>query len=125
MPCSFFGSRDARGSAKLRMMESRISRVVATLSLLACVICPVLEMFDRWDHTVQTGQDTEYTLVLLALCFGIAYALARFAPKFSFPDLCKKLASTLRPCKSLVSCGGDCLFVFHTDGSPPPLALRI
>jgi len=25
-------------------------------------------MFDHWDDTIQTGNDTEYGLVVLALC---------------------------------------------------------
>ena len=67
-------------------MHSRTSRAVVTLALLTCLICPVLEMFDRWDHTVQTGQDTEYTFVVLALCVGALYALAKLIVTFC-PEL--------------------------------------
>jgi hypothetical protein len=35
-------------------------------------------MVDNWDHTTQTGNDTEYALVVLALCVGMAYSFARF-----------------------------------------------
>jgi hypothetical protein len=48
-----------------------------TLVLLICVVCPVLEMFDQWDHTVQTGNDTEYSFVILGLCVGASFAFAR------------------------------------------------
>jgi len=34
-------------------------------------------MFDHWDHTLQTGNDTEYTLVVIALCVGLAFSMAR------------------------------------------------
>jgi hypothetical protein len=34
-----------------------------------------LKTLDNWDHTVQTGNDTEYPLVVLASCAGVAYSL--------------------------------------------------
>ena len=34
-------------------------------------------MFDRWDNTLKTGIDTEYILVLVALCVGALFVLAR------------------------------------------------
>ncbi len=55
-----------------------MSRITAALVLLTCLICPLLETFDSWDDTIQTGNDTEYTLVVLALCMGVAYSVARF-----------------------------------------------
>lgn len=36
-------------------------------------------MFDHWDHTAQTGNDTEYTFVILGLCVGAVYAFVRIA----------------------------------------------
>jgi len=50
-------------------------RVTAIIALMICIVCPVLEMFDHWDHTLQTGNDTEYTLVVLALCVGFAFSM--------------------------------------------------
>ena len=35
----------------------------------------MIELFDQWDHTLQTGNDTEYTLVVLALCVGFAFSM--------------------------------------------------
>jgi hypothetical protein len=55
---------------------------------LICFVCPALEMFDRWDNTLQTGQDTEYTFVLLALCVGALYTLAKL-----IVTLCPELAA--------------------------------
>src|SRR6266436_3113705 len=62
-------------------MRSRASRITVTLALLTCLICPLVEMFDNWDHTIQTGNDTEYSLVVLALCLGVAYSFARLVFK--------------------------------------------
>lgn len=47
------------------------------LVLAACFICPVMQMFDHWDHELKTGQDTETTFVILALCVGATIAFAR------------------------------------------------
>jgi len=33
--------------------------------LVVCLVLSLVELFDRWDHTIQTGNDTEYTLVIL------------------------------------------------------------
>src|SRR5258708_12540551 len=59
-------------------MRSRASRIIATVILVTCLVCPLVEMFENWDHTIQTGNDTEYALVVLALCVGVAYSFARF-----------------------------------------------
>src|SRR5260370_12766034 len=59
-------------------MRTRASRIIATVILVTCVVCPLVELFDNWDHTVQTGSDTEYALVVLALCVGVVYSFARF-----------------------------------------------
>ena len=61
----------------MQHMWTRVSYGVAVIALVICFVCPVLEMFDYWDHTLQTGNETEYTLVLLALCVGVVYTLAR------------------------------------------------
>jgi hypothetical protein len=101
-----------------------MSRVAAMIVLLTCVVCPVVEAFDHWDHTLQTGRDTEYTLVLLALCVGVVYTLAR-------------LIVTLSPGLPFISVGpsspriqGSVLFLIHpialdSASGSRPLNLRI
>src|SRR5260370_41702331 len=56
------GCRGRGISDIMQLMGTRMARVAAMIVLLICVVCPVTEMFDNWDHTLQTGQDTEYTL---------------------------------------------------------------
>jgi len=82
-------------------------------------------MFDTWDHTIQTGNDTEYTLVLLALCVGVAHSLARFILK---PVRVGFVA------QSVIFSGAHNVLVFARAvftlllfdvASPPPLPLRI
>jgi len=58
-------------------MRTRASFAIGAIALATCVICPVLEMFDQWDHTLQTGTDSEYIFVLIALCVGALFVLAR------------------------------------------------
>ena len=52
-------------------MRSRLLHVGIVFILVVCLVCRLVEMFDRWDRTLQTGIDSEYTLVLLALCVGV------------------------------------------------------
>ena len=98
---------------------------MAASALLVCLVCPFLEMFDTWDHTVPTGNDTEYTLVVVALCVGVAYSLARFVK-----------GSGLVRCiaKSVIGFSAAALFAFQPFSlafppfdatSPPLLPLRI
>jgi hypothetical protein len=49
---------------------------VGILVIGTCVVCPILEMFDHWDHTAQTGKDTESTLVVVALSVGLTIPAA-------------------------------------------------
>ena len=47
------------------------------LVLAACFVCPAVQMFDSWDHELQTGQDTEFVLFAVALCIGAAFVALR------------------------------------------------
>ncbi len=73
-------------------MRRTFIQTAVVVILVACFACPVLEAFDRWDHTLQTGDDTEARLVILALCMGVALILAR-----AIHPLCwSSQASTIR-----------------------------
>jgi hypothetical protein len=109
----------------LETMRSRTSRIIATVILLTCFVCPLIDMFDSWDHAMKTGNETEYNLVVLALCVGVAYSFARFVLTFPLFRLaghlvCQVCASRLCP---FVLCGSS--FVSPIPLSPPTLALRI
>ena len=105
-------------------MPSRASRTLGTLALLTCLICPILETFDTWDPPIQTGNDTEYTLVILALCVGVAYSFARFVMKFPLLGLVAKRVFDSCAQKSFLS--APCFTLLLADAaSPPPLLLRI
>lgn len=106
-------------------MRSRVSQITVTLALLICLICPLVETFDNWDHSIQTGNDTEYTLVLLALCVGVAYSFARII--FKYAPLWLIVNSIFASCTQKAFRSAVCdfsLLVFDAT-SPPLLALRI
>jgi hypothetical protein len=106
-------------------MRPLASRITVTLVLLICLVCPLLETFDHWDHTFQTGNDTEYALVVLALCVGLAYSFARVIFTSSVvtslggnlfaASIQRSLLLTLRRFARL----------FFSDSSSPPLPLRV
>jgi len=108
----------------MRQMRTRVSYGVAVIALVICFVCPALEMFDHWDHTLQTGNDTEYTLVLLALCVGMVCALARLSVIFS--------TNSSSAIGSSVACNlhGSVLFMIRpialgSSSGSPPLNIRI
>jgi hypothetical protein len=106
-------------------MPSRASQLIVALVLFTCLVCPLVEIFDQWDHTIQTGNDTEYTFVVLGLCVGVAYAFARFVFGFPLPNFARRLVSNLCTPKSLSSGRRASFFFLPIPLSPPVLALRI
>jgi hypothetical protein len=104
---------------------SRASKIVATLVLLICFFCPLAELFDYWDDSVQTGNDTEYGLVVISLCVGVAYTLGRFVFKrwTILVSKCVFVSGADEPSWSETGCfRPPPLF---DDRSPPWLPLRI
>jgi len=105
-------------------MRSRASRITVTLALLTCLICPLVEMFDNWDHTIQTGNDTEYGLVILALCVGVAYSFARFIFKSALLGFVTKGVFSSSPQRSFLFAPRS-LALLLFDATSPSLPLRI
>ena len=110
--------------AILEAMRSRASRITVSLVLLTCLICPLLEMFDTWDPPIQTGNDTEYALVIIALCVGVACSFARLLLKSPLLGFVAKSIFASRAQKSFLS--APCFTLLLANGaSPPSLPLRI
>jgi hypothetical protein len=97
---------------------------MVTLILAICLVCPLVDMFDFWDRTPQTGTDTEYTLVIVGLCVGAMYTLARVVlqisarSRFNHADAMDVLVpafmwNPVNRIQALIS------------ASPPPTTLRI
>src|SRR6202011_5383299 len=100
-------------------MQSRASRIVAGLALLTCLICPLVETFDTWDHTIQTGNDTEYTLVVVALCVGVAYSFARFIFQSALLGFVANSVSASCVQKSFFSAACSSTVLLFAATSPP------
>ncbi len=95
-------------------------KVLMALVLAICFACPLLETFDRWDHTLKSGRDTESSLVIVALCVGASLLLqvAAGAPAQNASRIrTQAVASLLRSTVPLP--------VGHAAESPPPVPLRI
>lgn len=56
---------------------SRLLRCVVLIALAAMLAGHVTELFDHWDHTLRTGKDADYTMVMVAACAGFAFAIAK------------------------------------------------
>jgi hypothetical protein len=106
-------------------MRSRTFQVIAIIILVTCIVCPIVDLFDSWDHAIQTGNETEYALVVLALCVGLAYSLAGFILTFPLFRSAGDLVSNLRACKLPPFALRGSFFVPPIPLSPPTLALRI
>ena len=105
-------------------MRSRTSLLIVTLALFICLVCPLVEMFDTWDHTIQTGNDAEYALVVLALCVGVAHSFARSILNPVPVALVAKSVLSSGAHNVLVFARGFTLLLFDVT-SPPLLPLRI
>src|SRR5713226_9025444 len=106
-------------------MRVRASRIIATVILVTCLACPLVELFDNWDHTVQTGNETEYALVVLALCVGVAYSFARFIFKSALLGFVAKGVFGSGVQKSFLAAPCSLNLLLFDATSPPPLPLRI
>ena len=74
--CSYARSPQMASKDKVRR---HLLQFGAFLLLLVCVGTQVAETFDFWDHTLQTGNDIEYSLVIVALIVGASFGLTHVA----------------------------------------------
>ncbi|HEY6936928.1 MAG TPA: hypothetical protein VI424_07235 [Terriglobales bacterium] len=99
-------------------MRDWLLQFAAVLILVVCLGSCVSEIFDRWDHTMQTGHDTESTLVMLASLAGAVLVMARLAAARA-PRVC----SLFHLHCACSEAGGIPQAI--TSGASPPLSLRI
>lgn len=100
-------------------MSVRASKIVIAAVLLICLLCPIVEFLDQWDHTVQTGNDTEYTLVIVGLCVGVAYTFARFVLAFLVAKAVSDIILHFCAHSPLALGGHGPFFIFPIPLSPP------
>lgn len=105
-------------------MKPRASFLMVTLILVVCLVCPLTELFDQWDHTLQTGNDSEYTLVILALCVGAAFLMKLLVPLNILPDVLVEAARALCT-RTLTPFLTPSFSTVPIHESPPTASLRI
>jgi hypothetical protein len=52
-----------------------VRRLAIAAIIAICLGAPIAEMFDSWDDTQNSGNDTEANVVVVALCVGVAFAV--------------------------------------------------
>ena len=65
------------------MLRQR-ARLTAVFLLLICLLCPLIESLDLRHATLDDGNDTEFALVIAALCVGMGYITPRLILKSEF-----------------------------------------
>jgi hypothetical protein len=100
--------------------------VVVASVLVTSFVCPVVELFDRWDRTPQTGNDTEFVFMILALCVGAVYLLASLMARGHRLRAAITRVSDSRVQRSSVRAPSSTFgFSVLIPISPPAAALRI
>jgi hypothetical protein len=102
-------------------MRRELLQFGAFLLLLVCLCGPIAETFDFWDHTLQTGNDIEYSLVVVALVAGAGFGLAQAAVV-----VMRTVSLMSRLLSSLVASSSSCApLPVASTGYSPPQPLRI
>lgn len=104
-------------------MAGRVLRCAVLLILAAMLSGHLSELFDHWDHTLRTGREADYTLVVIAACAGLELVVARALVTF-FRGL---RIETVVPAEALPSIFGGITAEALLAGPSPPLlaSLRI
>jgi hypothetical protein len=82
-------------------------------------------MFDRWDHELQTGQDTESAMVVVALCLGATFALVQAILRISRVSLLTRNLTVCSPLKNSLQGLIRAAAAVLMSSSSPPISLRI
>lgn len=104
-------------------MVGRVLRCVVLVILAAMLAGQVTELFDHWDHTLRTGREADYTLVVIAACAGLEIVLAKGLITF-FRSL---RANQISPTEALLAEFSIALAETLPAGPSPPflVSLRI
>jgi len=94
-----------------------------TAILAVCLGAQLVEMFDRWDPSVQDGHDTEANLVVVALCVGVAFAIGTIVVVTRIRALAS--ASAMRDVASRVVIREIASPLIPIPTSSPPAILRV
>jgi hypothetical protein len=79
-------------------------------------------MFDRWDDTARTGNDTETAIVVVVLCVGVALMGARIVVRLATDSSSRVDADCVRPRSFFVDVFGP---PSPIPAVSPPIILRV
>jgi len=105
-------------------MRTRATPIIGAVALAICLLCPLVDIFDQWDHALQTGTDSEYLLVVLALCVGLAFNLGRLVVRLGSDMALPGVRFCLQGALNLSPLLNASVALTTPPGSPP-LRLRI
>jgi hypothetical protein len=88
--------------------------------LTLCLWGHVSEVFDHWDNTFQTGNDIEYSTVIVVLIAGAAIGFAHVA---AIVLRRVSVTSYLLPAFIVYPHAADCPAAFVGHSPPPPLRI--
>ena len=106
-----------RGKSEVR---KRVIQIVATLILVLSLWGHISEIFDHWDNTLQTGNDIEYSTVIVVLVAGAAIAVAYAAARVD-----RNSALTACPLPVFASHTRATFRAAYFIGHSPPRPLRV
>jgi hypothetical protein len=88
-------SLNSTGKLLALMTRPTVARI-AFFVLLVWMSWPVVELFDSWDQPVDTGNDSQYSFIVLGLCVGLAYLIARSKRVHSLSEFANVFARLFR-----------------------------
>ena len=95
---------------------------VVLLVVAVLLSTQVSELFDTWDHTLETGNDIEFSLTVVALCVGACVWFASLLWR-CFPRLVSKVHSAFSNPPLLLSPWAQEKHCGPLSPSPPPLRI--
>ena len=101
-------------------MRRQLLQFGAFLLLLVCLCGHIAETFDFWDHTLQTGNDIEYSLVTVALVAGAGFGIAHVVV-----IVMRTVSATSCPSAPFVASSFCTRSSVASTGYSPPPPLRI
>ncbi|HKV78669.1 MAG TPA: hypothetical protein VJP02_11035 [Candidatus Sulfotelmatobacter sp.] len=103
-----------------RKVRHYLLQLGIALVLAVCIWGHISELFDHWDNTFRTGNDVEYSTVIVALIVGTVICVAQLS-------LIVFLSQTAVPCLSPPPAMWEAVEPTEATfiGHSPPIALRI
>jgi hypothetical protein len=100
-------------------MARRALKFIVFAVLVVWLSWPIVELFDTWDQPAQTGDDTQYSIIVLGLCVGMVYVFSRGRHRLFVIKAARAVADYLRLPLPIVPFVRFCNWV-ELCLSPPP-----